>query len=89
MDGKEFLDNYWRGVDTNVDKPIILTNDKLITILNNFKQALNEDKNNVVLDGVSDIESILIKYTEWLSTQKIDTWSSSLATCWFFNENYR
>ena len=42
MDGKTFLDNYWQGIDTRIKKPVILTIEQLVIILDNYKKALDE-----------------------------------------------
>ena len=34
--GKEFLDTCWQGFDTNIDKPVILTMDQIVKILDNY-----------------------------------------------------
>lgn len=53
MDGKHFLDNYYMGIDTESKKPILLTVEQMLVILNTYKRVLDEKQKKQIKKTIS------------------------------------
>jgi hypothetical protein len=42
MDAKEYLNTHYYGIDVNIDKPILITVEQLLEVMNNFKNKNDE-----------------------------------------------
>jgi hypothetical protein len=53
MDAKEYLNTHYYGIDVNIDKPIILTVEQLLEIMNNFKNKSSKNSRKLANIAIS------------------------------------
>ena len=71
--GRDFLETYWQGIDAKSSKPVILTIDQLVTILDNYGKRITDTRTSVPIS--EEIERLwelfLLEYDKEISSGEL------------------
>ena len=59
--GRDFLETYWQGIDAKSSKPVILTIDQLVTILDNYGKRITDTQPSPIMMSEEDMKARIRK----------------------------